>query len=406
MKIEPGTPPTPIAGFRFSGVHGGLKPRGRRDFALIVADRPAVCAAAYTSNRAAAAPVVVARRNSADSRVQAVMVNSGNANAATGEQGLKFVEWSCRELASRLSIDPSLVLPCSTGVIGVQLERTPFARAISLAVDGLSPRGFTAAARGIMTSDAFPKWSHRAIDVDGDAVTVAAMAKGAGMINPRMVPSATMLSFVMTDADVSPAAARTMLDAALALSFNRITVDGDTSTNDSVVLLASGKAAGSTIEGPDSPGYWPVAEAVVAVMDELSRMIVRDGEGATKVVDVVVVGAGSDADAERVARAIAGSVLLKTALAGADPNWGRIVSAAGNSGVEFDVSGIEIDIAGEALVKRGTLISDEARRRVRKLMKAAEYTINVRIGTGAGAATIVTSDLTEAYVRFNAAYTS
>ena len=406
MKVDPGPTPPPIAGFRFAGVHGGLKPRGRRDFALIVADRPVVCASAFTRNRAAAAPVVVARRNSANGTIQAVMVNSGNANAATGEQGLKFVEWSCRELASSLSIDPSLVFPCSTGVIGVQLERTPYARAISLAVDGLSPKGFAAAARGIMTSDAFPKWAQRVVELDDGPVRVVGMAKGAGMIEPNMTPSATMLSFVLTDAGLSASAARTMLDAALPLSFNRITVDGDTSTNDTVALLASGKAPGPAIDDPSSPAYSPVSEAVTSVMDELARMIVRDGEGATKVVDVAVSGAADDAAAERAARAIAGSVLFKTALTGADPNWGRIVSAIGNSGVECDLGGIEIDVAGASLVRRGTLVSDEARRRARKLMKQAEFVIDVRIGDGKGAATIVTSDLTQEYVHFNSAYTS
>lgn len=406
MKVDPGPTPPPIAGFRFSGVHGGLKPRGRRDLSLIVADRPVTCAAAFTQNRAAAAPVVVARRHSAGGRVQVVMVNSGNANASTGEQGLKFVEWSCRELASRLAIDPALVVPCSTGVIGVALERTPFARAISLAVDGLSPKGFAAAARGIMTSDAFPKWSHRALQVDGCPTAVTGMAKGAGMISPNLARSATMLAFVMTDAEVSLAGARAMLDEALRVSFNRITVDDDTSTNDSVLLLASGRAPGPPIDGPDSPGYRPVAAAIASVMDELSRMIVRDGEGATKLVDFVVDGADADADAERVARAIAGSTLVKTALAGADPNWGRIVSAVGNSGVECDLSCLEIDVDGAALVRRGMLVSEEARRRARKLMKADAFTVGVRIGTGPGSATIVTSDLTEAYVHFNSAYTS
>ena len=406
MKVEPGPIPAPLAGFRFAGVHGGLKARGRRDFALIVADRPVACAASFTANRAAAAPVEVARRNVASGQIQAVMINSGNANASTGAKGLAFTEWSCRELASRLLIDPSLVLPCSTGVIGVQLARTPFARAISLGVDALSPRGFSAAARAIMTSDAFPKWTARRPDADQGGFSVVGMAKGAGMIRPQLVPCATMLSFIMTDADLTPAAARMILDAALPLSFNRISVDGDTSTNDTVVLLASGRAPGATIAGPDSPGYEDVASAVTDVMDELARMIVRDGEGATHIVDFVVRGTDDDASAEQIARSVAESVLVKTALAGADPNWGRIVCAIGNSGVDIEMKAVEISINGKPIVRGSELISDEARRRARKLMKAEAFTIEIDVGHGPGEATVVTSDLTEAYVHFNSAYTS
>ncbi len=401
MKIEPGPPPPPVRGFRFSGVHGGLKSRGRRDLALIVADRPAACAAAFTSNRAAAAPVIVARRHAACGRAQAVMINSGSANAGTGERGLRFAEWSCRELASRLGIDAELVLPCSTGVIGVELERVPFARAISLAVDGLSRKGAVAAARAMMTSDAFPKWAHR--QIEGSEAVVVGLAKGAGMIHPRL---ATMLAVVVTDARLSTAAARSILTAALPRSFNRITVDGDTSTNDTVVLLASGAAPGQPIDGPDSPGYAEAEGAVTEVMEELARLIVRDGEGATKVVDIIVEGAETDEDADRAARAVATSTLVKAALAGADPNWGRILCALGNAGVDFDQERLEIDVDDVALVREGKLVSDEARRMARKVMRRDSYPVRVRIGRGRGQATVLTSDLTEAYVRFNSSYTT
>ena len=404
MKIEPPPPPPPVRGFRFSGVHGGLKTRGRRDFALIVADRPAVCAAAFTSNRAAAAPVQVARRNAANGKMQAVMINSGSANAATGAAGLKFAEWSCRELASRLAIEADLVLPCSTGVIGLPLERVPFARAVSLGVDGLSPRGFVAAARAMMTSDAFPKWAHREVSLaDGARAVVVGMAKGAGMIQPNM---ATMLAVIATDLRLSSAAAEEILEYALERSFNRITVDGDTSTNDTVVLLASGAAPGESIERPGGAPYEAARQATVEVMDDLARMIVRDGEGATKLVDVVVEGARSDSEAEQAARSIATSMLVKAAFTGADPNWGRILCAIGYSGVDFDQSRLAIDVADVALVRDGTLVSDAARRMARKAMREDAFTITVRIGRGRGCATIVTSDLTEAYVHFNSAYTS
>jgi len=403
MKLQPGPVPPPVKGFRFAGVHGGLKNRGRRDFALIVADKPATCAAAFTRNAAAAAPVRVAREHVRGGQAQAVMINSGNANAGTGDKGLKFAEWSCRELASRLSVDPRLVVPCSTGVIGVQLDRTPFARAISLGVDGLSKKAFSAAARAIMTSDAFPKWSHRAVRVGRGDVCVAGMAKGAGMICPHM---ATMLAFVMTDASLGVAAAKSILSAGVETTFNRISVDGDTSTNDTVILLASGQAAGETIEDAGSPGYEAVAGAIHAVMNDLARFVVTDGEGAEHVVDVVVEGASDDAAADTIARAITGSVLFRCAVGGADPNWGRIVCAIGNSGVDCDVDGIAIDVDDVALVRDGVLVSAEAARMARKVMRREVYPLRIRVGRGSGKATIVTSDLTAAYVRFNSAYTS
>jgi glutamate N-acetyltransferase/amino-acid N-acetyltransferase len=403
MKLDPGPLPPPVKGFRFAGVHGGLKNRGRRDFALIVADKPAVSAAAFTRNLAAAAPVRVAREHVAGGEAQAIMINSGNANASTGEKGMKFVEWSCRELASRLSIDPKLVLPCSTGVIGVQLDRTPFARAISLAVDGLSKKGFSAAARAIMTSDAFPKWAHRTVKLAGGEAVVAGMAKGAGMICPNM---ATMLAFIVTDAPLGAAAARAIVGDGVTPAFNGISVDGDTSTNDSAILLASGQAAGPTISDPASPGYGEMLAAAGAVANDLARMVVGDGEGAEHVVDVVVEGAADDRAAHRIARAIVGSVLFRCAVGGADPNWGRIVCAIGNSGVECDLEAIAIDVDDVALVREGVVVSAEAARMARKVMRREVYPLRIRVGPGEGKATVVTSDLTEAYVRFNSAYTS
>ncbi len=403
MKIESAPAPAQVRGFRFSGIHGGIKKKGRRDFALIVADRPCAGAAVFTRNRCAAAPVVVAREHASSGRIQAIMINSGNANCATGEQGLKLARWSCEEVAGRLGIAPSLVLPCSTGVIGVQLDHRVMAKAISLGVDALSRRGFAAAARAILTSDAFPKWASRTLRLNDHEVTVAAMAKGAGMIEPHM---ATMLSFVLTDAKLSPDAARSVLESAVATSLNRISVDGDTSTNDTCVLMASGESAGAMIDGPASEGYETLARAVAEILDEVSRMIVRDGEGATKMVDLVVVGALDDGEADRVARRIANSPLVRTALTGADPNWGRIVMALGNSEASLEMAALEVDVGEVALVRAGTVISEEAVAAARRVMKRDAYAMTVRLGAGPGRATIVTSDLTEAYVRLNSAYTS
>jgi glutamate N-acetyltransferase/amino-acid N-acetyltransferase len=384
-------------------VHGGIKKKGRRDFALIVADRPCAAAAVFTQNRCAAAPVLVAREHAKDGLLQAVMINSGNANCATGEQGLKLARWSCDELASRLGIAPSLVVPCSTGVIGQQLDHRVMARAIALGVDQLSKRGFGAAARAIMTSDAFPKWSERTVKVEGVDIHVTAMAKGAGMIEPHM---ATLLAFVLTDAKMSPAAARGMLEAGVARSFNLISVDGDTSTNDTCLLMASGEVAGAPIDGPESVGYAQVAEAVAAVLEETARMVVKDGEGATHTVDVVVSGAASNDEADQVARRIANSPLVRCAITGADPNWGRLVMALGNTDAAFEMNAIEVTIGQVPLVRAGVVISEEALTAARRVMKSEFYELAIRIGGGSGTARVITSDLTAEYVHFNSAYTS
>jgi glutamate N-acetyltransferase/amino-acid N-acetyltransferase len=403
LKVDITKAPGPLRGFRFAGIHGGIKKKGRRDFALVVADKPCVCAAAFTRNKQAAAPVEVAREHSADGRIQAVMINSGNANAATGEQGLELARWACAELAGRLSIAADLVLPCSTGVIGVPLVKRTFGKAIALAVDSLSDRGFGAAARAIMTSDAFPKWAERRIEVDGVPMRVVGMAKGAGMIEPNM---ATLISVVITDAPLEKKAADSVLSEALAGSYNRITIDGDTSTNDTAVLLASGEVAGQRIADASSPGYAEVAAAVREVMDELSRLMIRDGEGATRMVDIVVEGAPSDALAAAGARTIARSVLFKCALAGADPNWGRIVCGLGNSELDFERGDLTVYFEDVAVVRDGVPVGEEALKLARAVMRREAFVIRVVVGDGPGKATMVTSDLTEAYVHFNSAYTS
>ena len=403
MKIEPTASPSSIRGFRFCGVHGGIKKKGRRDFALIVADRPCAAAAVFTQNRCAAAPVIVAREHVADGKLQAVMINSGNANCATGEQGLKLARSSCDDLGSRLGCDASLVLPCSTGVIGVQIDHRVMARAVALGVDSLSKKGFGAAARAIMTSDAFPKWAERRIEVDGVEIHVAAMAKGAGMIEPNM---ATMLSVVMTDAKMSSKAARAMLTDGVATSFNCISVDGDTSTNDTCVLLASGEVAGQIIQDSQSPGYAAVAVAVAEVLEETARMIVRDGEGATKMVDIVVTGAADNKEADRAVRRIANSPLVRCAITGADPNWGRLVMALGNTEAAFEQSDLEVKVGDVALVRGGVVISEDAVAAARKVMKGEAWKLEIRLGSGPGQALLITSDLTAEYVHFNSAYTS
>ena len=401
MKIDPGPLPGPVRGFRFSGVHGGLKPRGRRDLALIVADRPAVCAAVFTANRAAAAPVVVAREHIASGLAQAVMINSGSANAATGEKGLTMARWGCRELAARLSTEPEMVLPCSTGVIGVQLERVPFARAISLAVDGLSKNGFGAAARAMMTSDAFPKWSQQKIRLGDTEVTVAGMAKGAGMIHPNM---ATMLSFLTTDAAVDPGFLQQTLSEAVDETFNMVTVDGDSSTNDTVLLLANGEAGNAPLHA-GSPGASAFVAALRALSDHMCKELVRDAEGSAKIFSARVEGAASREDARLAARAIAASSLVKAAIHGNDPNWGRVIAAVGYSGAEIDVAKVRFDINDVVIMEAGSPISFH-REAVIAIMNNPEVYLTVNLGLGDSEATAWGCELTEEYVVFNSAYTT
>ena len=407
MKIDPGPAPASVPGFRFAGVHGGIKKGRRRDVALIVADEAVPAAAVFTKNRAPAAPVVVAREHVRDGRLRAVLVNSGNANAATGARGLATARWSCTEVARRLGAAPADVLPCSTGVIGVVLDRKPLGRGIADAVAALSEKGFANAARATMTSDAFPKWAAESVELPGrdgtQTATVACMAKGAGMIEPDM---ATLLVTVLTDAPLGPGAAGRMLREGVAGSFNAITVDGDTSTNDTVVLMASGRCAVRKIRSRSSPGYAEVRDAVGRVLSRTARMCVADGEGATHVVDIVVRGATSDALAARGARAIARSTLMKCALAGADPNWGRVVMALGDAGIAVELERLSIKVAGVSVVRRGKLPSPATLARAARAMRETEYAIDVEIGNGRGRAAVVTSDLTEAYVHFNSAYTS
>ncbi|MFT4570258.1 MAG: glutamate N-acetyltransferase/amino-acid N-acetyltransferase [Hyphomicrobiaceae bacterium] len=401
MIIDPGPVPAAPAGFRFAGVSAGLKKSGKRDVSLIVADEPCVAAAVFTRNRAAAAPVQVAREHIADGRVRAVVINAGNANAVTGRQGLAVARWSCTEVARRIGARPAEVLPCSTGVIGVLLDRDKMSRGIEKAVDSLSPQGFEKAARAMMTSDVFAKWGGETVELSGGPVRIAAMAKGAGMIQPNM---ATMLAFILTDAVVSRASARRILAGGVREGFNRITVDGDTSTNDTALLLGSG--ASRIAVAASGKDHDLLAQAVAKQCERLARMMIRDGEGATKMVDVIVEGARTDGEAEQAARAIANSTLLKCALAGADPNWGRVLMAIGNTRVTMRVADVSIYIDDVALARRGALVSDAAMASARKLMKRDAYTLRVRIGRGRGRALVITSDLTVDYVHFNSAYTT
>jgi glutamate N-acetyltransferase/amino-acid N-acetyltransferase len=355
----------------------------------------------FTRNRLAAPPVVVARERLRSGRIQAVLVNTKSANAGTGRPGRERAIACCREVAGLLGIPERLVVPCSTGKIGLPLSRSKIHRGIRSAVAELSPAGFWNAAQAIRTTDAFPKIASRRVRVRGGEVVVAGMAKGAGMIHPRM---ATTLAYVLTDASVTARRLRPMLAAAVDRSFHAISVDGDTSTNDTVLLLASG--ASGLAPGAGSTDERRLAAAVAEVLLELAQMIVVDGEGASKLVEVRVRGARTRADADRAARAIANSMLVKAAFHGADPNWGRVACAVGYSGADVDPDRIAVAIGGVVLARGGTAVAAAAERKARRAMLGSRFDVEVDLGRGRAAATMWTSDLGTRYVRFNSAYSS
>jgi glutamate N-acetyltransferase/amino-acid N-acetyltransferase len=392
-----------VRGFRFAAVAAGIKKKeGALDLALAVADKPVPCAAVFTQNLVQAAPVRVARERVAAGKVQAVLVNAGNANACTGKPGLKAALDTTRAAADALGIAPELVVPASTGVIGQLLPGEKVVAALPALVKKLSPqraRDFTTA---IMTTDQWPKTAARTLRLGGKTVTVLGMAKGAGMIHPRM---ATTLAFVFTDATASGSVLARVLREATDHSFNVASVDGETSTNDTILLMASG-AAGAPPLKAGTGEHQRFAKALREVLRELAESIVADGEGANHVAEIDVRGLANDADARTVAQRIATSLLVKTALHGKDANWGRILSAAGVAGVPFDPDVASIAINDVAIVKRGLAVGPAAEARAQRIMAKKRYTIRVTLGKGPGRASYLTCDLGHSYVDVNAGYRS
>ena len=378
-------------GYRYAAAFAGIRKVAKDDIALIVSDAPAAAAAMFTKNRVVAAPVEISRANLQRSkgRVRAVLVNAGNANCAT-RTGKQVAIESVRAAAKALGVKPEEVLPASTGVIGVELDVRLITAAIPKLVQQLDASRFEDAARAILTTDTCMKTAYASVK----GATVAGMTKGSGMIHPRM---ATTLGFIVTDAVVAPAVLRAALKRAVERSYNRISVDGDTSTNDTVVVLANGA---SKVKPPAQA----FEKALTEVLESLARQIVRDGEGARKLITIEVSGAVSDRAAGQIARSIANSPLVKTAIAGSDANWGRILSAAGNAGVEFDPRRANIDLQGVP-VCRGGLAADFAEDQLKKKLDEPECSIRFAIrGAGRGRATFWTCDLTEEYIRINASY--
>jgi glutamate N-acetyltransferase/amino-acid N-acetyltransferase len=400
MKIPARRIPIRVPGFSFAGVKAGIKPSGRRDIALIVSDVPAVAAAAFTRNKVVAAPVIVARDHARARRARAILVSSGNANACTGARGVATVRAACSEAARVLGLNAREILPCATGKIGVQVPRGRLVAGVRGACAALSPRGFWQAVEGISTTDAFLKGDSRQLDIGGQQVTVAAMAKGAGMISPDM---ATLLVFVCTDARISGGPLRQSLLTALQGSFNAITVDGDMSTNDTTIVLANGGAGNASLRG-GSRDHRRFTHVLEEVLGGLGRLVVLDGEGATKCVEVLVRGGRTAPDARRVARAIGTSTLTRAAFHGGDPNWGRILCAAGYAGAALTPERCRVWIGSVPVARSGQGCGNE--RAAARVMRDREFRVTVDLGLGSGTARIWTSDLSPAYVRFNAEYST
>jgi len=387
-------------GFRAAAAAAGIKKTaGALDLALIVCDAPGASAAGvFTTNRAAAAPVLLCREHLKKNRgrARAIIANSGNANACTGRAGMIAAERTARAVAELLGIQPHEVFVSSTGVIGTPLNVDLILNQLPGLKERLSVEHASDAARAIMTTDGFPKTAVLQSQVGGRTVTVAGIAKGAGMIHPHM---ATMLSYITTDAAVAPAALQSMLRTAVNQSFNRITVDGDTSTNDSVIALASGESE-ATIR-PGTPTAKHFLNGLTEICQGLARMIVKDGEGASKVARIEVRGARNASDAERVARAVANSPLVKTALAGGDPNWGRIVCAAGYSGAAIDPAKVDVRVNGLYLCRHGVHAGFDEGAAKAELGKN-ELLIRIDLHQGKAGDWMWTCDFTHEYIRINA----
>ena len=401
MSRLPGTDrPLPVRGIRLGAAAAAIKRQDRDDLLVIEAVPGATCAGVFTRNAFCAAPVVIARQHLAVSP-RWLLINSGNANAGTGDQGLSDALATCRTLADLVGSSTAEILPFSTGVIGEFLPVDKIAAALPQALAALDEAGWERAARAIMTTDTRPKIASRNCQIDGETITVTGIAKGAGMIEPNM---ATMLAFVATDARIGAADLQALLVLATGMSFNRITVDGDTSTNDACVLLASGVASAEPIM-PGTEAYDRFASAVFEVCAELAEAIVRDGEGATKLMRIQVEQAANNEEACRIGKTIANSPLVKTAFFASDPNWGRILAAVGRAGcADLDISRVSIWLGDVRIVTGGGRADGYTEAAGAEVMAQDDILIRVTLGRGTAEATVLTCDFSYDYVRINAEY--
>lgn len=390
-------------GFTAAGVHAGIKKNGKEDVGIIYSTVPAAGAAMFTTNKMAAAPVIVSRQASERGNIRAIVVNSGCANACTGDQGMTDARTMAHETAKALNLDDCEVLVSSTGVIGVNLPMDKIKAGISQAAANLSEHGHEQALAAIMTTDTFPKSCAYEFSLGGKTCRIAGIAKGAGMIHPNM---ATMLCFITTDVAIEPKVLKQALSQAVELSFNMISVDGDTSTNDTVAVLANGLAGNERINSTDSQTYQEFYTALKTVCTELAQLVVRDGEGATKFLEINVTGAVSFADAKLAAMAIAKSPLVKTAFFGQDPNWGRILCAVGYSGATTQLDKTSLTIGDLTIVVNGQGAVGFDTAKLKAVMAAKDIAITVDLGLGDSSATVWTCDFSYEYVKINGEYTT
>ncbi len=392
-------------GFRFGAAKAGLKQSGRTDLALIAADTPASAAAMFTANRVTAAPLQIDKQHltATGGRVRVAVVNAGNANCAAGQAGLGAARAVCDAAAKQLGCKPEEVFPSSTGIIGVPLPAEKLIAALPelVAHAGTESDHFQQFAEAILTTDLVEKTAFARLEIDGREVRIAGACKGSGMIHPQLVPHATMLVYILTDAAVEPAALDSYLRAAVETSFNRISVDGDTSTNDTVLLLASG-ASGAAIHADNAE----FAAALSHVCTSLARQIVADGEGVSHVVELNIEGATNDAEALRIAKSIAHSPLVKTAWAGCDPNWGRLVAAIGYSGAQIDPERIDIWFGDLPICRDGGRAPEFDEAAAHTYIQQPEFSIRIALHQGDGRCTFWTTDLTHQYVHINADYST
>jgi len=387
-----------VQGFKAAAVAAGIKKKGGPDLGLIFSEKEAAAAGVFTLNKVKAAPVILTEENIRHGRVRAILANSGNANACTGREGLENAKVTADLVAKELGVKSEEVLVASTGVIGAPLRVDLIARAMPDLVKGLSPEGIPSVVQAIMTTDSFPKISRFDGAVEGRPFRILGMAKGAGMIMPQM---ATMLSFILSDIRIDPSQLGEAVTSAVETSFNRISVDGDTSTNDMVLVLANGLAGNGVLSRDDYKGF---REGLAQVMGELATMIVRDGEGATKVIRIEIRGAASADDALTAARTVANSALVKTAFYGQDPNWGRIMAALGRSGIRMREEDIRIWVDEVKIVENGMGRGEAHEKEAAAKMLNKEFTVTVELGQGKYEDRITTCDLTHDYVSINADY--
>ncbi|MBC7928310.1 MAG: bifunctional glutamate N-acetyltransferase/amino-acid acetyltransferase ArgJ [Bryobacteraceae bacterium] len=387
-------------GYRFAATYAGIRKDSREDLGLIVSDQPASAAAVFTTNRVQAAPIRIAKQHlrASRGRVSAILVNAGNANCAT-RNGEEVALASCRAVAKQLKVPVAQILPASTGVIGVELDSSLIVDAVPRLFEDLLESHYPDVAHSMLTTDTQPKLAHAEVALKAGEIVIAGMTKGSGMIQPNL---ATTLGFVMTDAAISPIHLRQMLVRAVEMSYNRLSVDGDTSTNDIVVLMANGA---SNIR-PSERERRTMEESLCLLMEDLAEQIARDGEGATKLITIRVVGASDEEAATKIARSIANSPLVKTAVAGSDPNWGRVLSAAGQAGVDFDPNKIDIYMQGVHVCSNG-MAADFDEASLKTKLDDRECLIRVELkGDGKGETRFWTCDFTENYIRINGNYRS